>query len=421
MDKTFDVVVWGATGFTGRLVAEYLAGRYGLDGEVKWTIGGRNGQKLESLRQALQAGVGQLPPQVADSHDLEALRTIVRQTRVMCTTVGPYARYGSELVQACAEEGVDYCDLTGEVHWMHEMIMRHDATAAASGARIVHTCGFDSIPSDLGVFYVQRAMAEAHGVYATEVKYRALDFKGGFSGGTVASMLDMLERAEQDPSVEQLISDPYALDPHDGVRGLDGPDSNSAFYDADFKAWAAPFVMAGINTRVVRRSHALMGYPYGDDFRYNEATLIRAGVVGATIAASVSVGTAGMLAAMAFAPTRNLLARWLPSPGEGPSQTAREAGFFKIALLGKHPETEAKDVLIYVRGDRDPGYGSTAKMLAESAACLARDGINVGGGIATPASTMGAALVDRLHQNAGVTFELGPTSRTEPADAPDAR
>lgn len=408
MDKTFDVVVWGATGFTGRLVAEYLAERYGLDGEIKWTIGGRNGQKLESLRQALGAGVGQLPPQVADSHDLDGLRAIVRQTRVMCTTVGPYARYGSELVQACAEEGVDYCDLTGEVHWMREMIQNHEATASASGARIVHTCGFDSVPSDLGVFYVQRAMADAHGVYANEVKYRALDFKGGFSGGTVASMLDMMERAEKDPRINAIASDPYGLNPEDSARGLDGPDSNTAFYDEDFKAWAAPFIMAGVNTRVVRRSHALMGYPYGDDFRYGEATLIRRGVGGAVIAASVSVGMAGMMAATAFAPTRNLMARWLPAPGEGPTEEAREAGFFKIALLGKHPQTRSKDVLIYVEGDRDPGYGSTSKMLAESAVCLARDGINVGGGIGTPAATMGAALVDRLHQNAGVTFKLAP-------------
>ncbi len=408
----FDVIVWGATGFTGRLVAEYLAERHGpgegggTDARVSWTIAGRNAKKLETLRAELGATGDALPVLVANSSDVDSLREMVRRTRVVCSAVGPYAKYGSDLVRVCAEEGVDYCDLAGEVHWMRRMIDEHEATAGTNGARIVHSCGFDCIPSDLGVHYVQRVMHERHGVYAREVKFRALDFKGGMSGGTADSMMYMLEETERDPGIRRVMQNPYALNPGE-EKGLDGPDSQAAFYDEDFHTWAGPFMMAGINTRVVRRTHALLGYPYGRDFRYGEAMLTKDGPVGFTSAVVVSMGSAAMTTMTTFPSIRHLLARFVPKPGDGPSHAAREAGYFKVALLGKHPEDADKDVLVDVQGDRDPGYGSTARMLGESALCLALDGLNSPGGITTPAASMGDALLARLSDHAGVTFSEG--------------
>ena len=410
MDKEFDVLLWGATGFTGRLTAQHLADRYGVDGEgLRWTIGGRNLEKLEAVRTALKAADGQLTPVVADANDLDAMREAASRARVVCSAVGPYARYGSSLVQACAENGADYCDLTGEVQWMRAMMDAHGEAAEASGARIVHTCGFDCIPSDLGVLYVQRAMQERHGIYAKEVKLRVLDFKGGFSGGTIASMIELMEQASLDSNIRDLLTDPYSLNPTDADRGLDGPDRLTAFYDEDFAAWAAPFIMGPVNTRVVRRSHALMGHPYGPEFRYDEAIAFpKLPTPGAWAAANaMAAASAGTMAAMTLRPVRELAARHLPQPGSGPSEQQMADGYFKLALLARHPEDKAKNVLAYVQGDRDPGYGATAKMLAESAVCLAQDGSNAPGGFSTPATAMGTALIDRLNNNAGVRFSLG--------------
>ena len=410
MDKEYDVLLWGATGFTGRLATQHLATHYGVDGKgLRWTIGGRSREKLETLRATLNAADGQLKPLVADANDLEAMRDAARRTRVACSAVGPYARYGSNLVQACAENGTDYCDLTGELPWMRAMMDAHGEAAEASGARIVHTCGFDCIPSDLGVLYVQRAMQERHGTYAKEVKLRVLDFKGAFSGGTIASMIDMMERVSQDPSIRELLADPYSLNPPGADRGLDGPDRLTAFYDEDFAAWAAPFIMGPVNTRVVRRSHALMDQPYGAEFRYDEAiTFPKLPAPGAWGAANaMAVASAGAMAAMSLRTVRKLAARHLPQPGDGPSEKQMAEGHFKLALLARHPQDKAKNVLAHVQGDRDPGYGATAKMLAESAVCLAQDGSNAPGGFSTPAAAMGTALIDRLATNAGVRFTVG--------------
>ncbi len=410
MSKEFDVLLWGATGFTGRLTARHLADRYGVEGEgLRWTIGGRSLEKLEALRAALNAGDGQLPPVVAHANDLAAMRAAARRARVVCSAVGPYARYGSNLVQACAENGIDYCDLTGEVQWMRAMMDAHGAAAEASGARIVHACGFDCIPSDLGVLYVQRAMLERHGTYAKQVKLRVLDFQGGFSGGTIASMIELTEQASQDSAIRALLADPYSLNPPDAERGLDGPDRLTAFYDRDFAAWAAPFVMGPVNTRVVRRSHALMGRPYGPEFRYDEAIAFPKLPAPAAWAAAnaAAAASAGAMVAMALRPVRELAARYLPQPGSGPSERQMADGHFRVALLARHPEDRAKNVQAYVTGDRDPGYGATAKMLAESAACLAQDGSNAPGGFSTPATAMGASLIERLANHAGVRFSLG--------------
>ena len=406
-DREFDVIVWGATGFTGRLVADYLAERYGIGEGLSWALAGRNRDKLEAARAAIAGDrAGAIPIVTAESLDAVTMRNLAEQARVVCSTVGPYAKYGSNLVAACAEHGTHYCDLTGEVHWMRNMIDAYQITAERSGARIVFSCGFDCIPSDLGVLFMQRAMHERHGVPARQVKYRVVAFKGAASGGTVGTMMNMMDEAAKDPEIMELAADPYALNPLNAPRGLDGPDQSSAEVDLDFRQWTAPFVMAGVNTRVVRRSNALMNYAYGHDFRYDEAMLMGKGGLGFAKASAVSAGTAAMNLAMSFAPVRSLATPLLPSSGEGPSPAQQQAGYFDIELLAKHPENSSKDLKGHIHGDRDPGYGSTAKMLGESAVCLVQDELPVGGGLWTTASAMGEALINRLQANAGVTFTL---------------
>lgn len=407
MQKAFDILVFGATGFTGKLVTRYLKKRYsdGNPTNTTWAIAGRSQDKLKAL-----AAAEQLPASVsiqyADSNQPETLAAAIGQARVVLTTVGPYAKYGTDVVRLCAELGVHYCDLTGEVHWMRRMIDQYQQTAEQSGARIVHTCGFDSIPSDLGVLFMQNAMRAQHGVAARHVKYRASEFKGGFSGGTLDSMWSMAEQVEREPALARVIDDPYALDPAGGTRGLDGPDRGTPEFDADFNAWVAPFVMAQINTRVVRRSNALMGYPWGRDFRYDEGTLMPVGPFGFAGAAAMAMGFGAMNAMTKLPALRELLQRMLPKPGEGPSESQIENGFYKIELLAKHPTDSNKNLRGRITGDKDPGYGSTSKMLAECAVALARDESPVGGGFWTPASALGDSLLERLPANAGVRFEL---------------
>ncbi len=405
--REFEVVVWGASGFTGRLVAEYLFEKYGASNGLRWAIGGRNPEKLETVKRELAGATGQdadaLPIIIGDSDDAGSLADLARRTRVVCTTVGPYAKYGSRLVEACASTGTDYCDLTGEVHWMQRMIEAHQDAARASGARIVFNCGFDCIPSDIGAFFMQREMKRMHGVACTQIQLRVKGFSGAASGGTIASMLSMLEESEVDPGVRQAMTEPYSLNPEEDRTGPDGPELLGPRYDADFAQWTAPFVMAGINTKVVRRSNALMGYAYGRDFRYDEAMLMGPGPGGLAKAVATSAGSAAMMGAMAWGPLRRAAAGRLPQPGEGPSRAKREAGYFDLLLRG----TSAEGHVLHgqVKGDRDPGYGATSKMLAESAVALARASLGVEGGIWTPASALGEVLLDRL-PDAGVCFRI---------------
>ncbi len=401
--RDFDVVLYGATGFTGKLAAEYLLNKYGVDGELRWAMAGRSLGKLEQLRDELQNN--DIPLLTADSDEESSLQAMVERTRVICTTVGPYALYGSRLVAVCAAAGTHYCDLTGETQWMRKMIDAHQAAAEASGARIVHTCGFDSIPSDLGVLFLQKAIQAKHGVPAQHVKYRVVEAKGEFSGGTVASLINVMEEAVRDKSLRQLLADPYALNPAGSPTGDDVNDQTVALYDDDFERWTLPFVMAAINTRVVRRSNALLRQQYGDDFRYDEAMLAPKGM-GATKAKLAAGAMTAGTAALAFGPLRAIARRFLPKPGEGPSQEVRENGFYEILLHGKHPDDASKDMVAKVSGDMDPGYGSTSKMLAESAVCLALDELSCGGGFWTPASAMGDTLIARLQEHAGLSFEI---------------
>ncbi len=413
MQKTpreLEVVVWGASGFTGKLTAEYLLARYGVAGPLRWAIAGRNAAKLETVRSdiARETGVDASALQilVGDGDDGAFLDQLTRRAGVVCTTVGPYAKYGSKLVAACAANGTDYCDLTGEVVWMQRMLEAHQAAAVASGARIVFSCGFDCIPADLGAFFLQREMRARHGVACSRIQFRVVGFSGGASGGTVASMLLMLEEAERDPAVMRAMNEPYALNPIGERTGPDGPERTAPHYDDDFQQWVAPFMMAGIDTKIVRRSNALLGYAYGKQFRYDEAVLMGAGPLGFAKAAVTSTGTRALMGAMALGPVRRAVSGRLPQPGDGPSRAQREAGYFDIRLRGEHPSEAAKALRGRIRGDRDPGYGSTSKMLGESAVCLAQDALPVGGGCWTPASAMGDALLARLGKNAGVTFAI---------------
>lgn len=406
-DREFDVLVWGATGFTGQLVVEYLCRQYPPSGDLKWAVAGRNEEKLKSTIARIAGDkAAEIPVVIADSGDAQSIAAMVQRTRVVCTTVGPYARYGTPLVEACVAHGTHCCDLTGEVQWMRKTIDQFQTAAEESGAKIVHTCGFDSIPSDMGVWFMQEEMQRQHGVYANRVKFRVGKTRGGASGGTVESMFNMMEEAKEDPSLRELLADPYALNPLNMPRGMDEPDALGAVYDPDLRQWTAPFVMAAINTRVVRRSNALLGYRYGKDFRYDETMLMGDGPGGYMRATAVAGGSLMVMMAAAFSPTRGVLRRLAPSPGEGPDRDTIENGFFEIDLYACHPDDRKKNLRGRVTGDQDPGYGATSKMLAESAVCLARDDLEVGGGVWTPATAMGDKLFSRLTENAGMTFSI---------------
>lgn len=410
--KDFDVVIWGATGFTGRLTAAHLLEQHGAGGgSLRWAIAGRNREKLDAVADEIAAetglDTGSLPRVVADAGDERSLGALVDRARVVCTTVGPYARYGSLLVELCAARGTDYCDLTGEVQWMRRMIDAHEPAARASGARIVHNCGFDCIPSDLGTWFMQRETKARRGSPSPHVKLRVGGFSGGVSGGTAASMLNLVEEAVADPEVRRIMADPYSLNPEGARNGPDGPDARGPAFDADFGQWTAPFVMAAINTRVVRRTNALLDSPYGADFRYDEAVLTGEGPAGFAKAAGQAAAQAAGMAAFAIGPLRRLGARWLPESGEGPSKSQRENGFFELRFHAAPPEGSGAEPLVgRVTGDRDPGYGSTSKMLGQAALCLALDPPKVVGGFFTPAAAMGDALIERLVKHAGLTFEL---------------
>jgi short subunit dehydrogenase-like uncharacterized protein len=393
--RDFDVVIYGATGFTGRLVAEYLGS---LDGDLRWAMAARNSGKLRQV--ATELGLGDVPQITADSSDPTSLEALVKRTRVVITTVGPYALHGTPLIEACAKHGTHYCDLTGEPQWMAEIYERISALAHESGARLVHCCGFDSIPSDLSVMVAQQTMEARHGCTAKVVSGRMGRAKGGFSGGTAASLMLAVEQASRDARVRRLLKDPYALYPADIPPGEDEPDQTDVRWDDRFDAWTAPFVMASINSKVVRRSNALAQLPYGADFRYDEAQLCKSRAQALLTAGGLGFG----MVAAALAPTRALLKKVLPDPGEGPNETLRENGFFEFFAHAEHPEDSAKDIRIRVFGKRDPGYGATSRMLAEAGLCLAFDRLTVGGGIWTPASALGGHLVARL-EKVDITFQ----------------
>lgn len=408
-DRPFDVILFGATGYTGKLVAEVLAKRAAEQG-LRWALAGRDANKLAAVRDSLSRapGAAEIGIRIADASDRRSLDAIAKDTRVVCTTVGPYARYGSGLVAACAAAGTDYCDLTGEVQWMRRMIDAHHEEAKKSGARIVHTCGFDSIPSDLGVWMVEEHALSKYGRPAERVT-AYVRMKGGASGGTISSMITMFEEAEKDPSLRKLLASPYALDPEKDAEKPRVFDQKSVSYDEKQGTYTAPFFMAPVNTRVVRRSNALLANRYGRDMVYHETLSTGTGTKGALLGWGFLAGIGGLFAGLAIPPLRKVLAdKVLPKPGEGPTAAERDAGYFRFEIVAegeKRIDSPAFSFRAKVSDDVDPGYGSTAKMLAESALCLAFDDLPSEGGVTTPAAAMGEKLIVRLRQQ-GMTWDI---------------
>ncbi|MBT8136030.1 MAG: saccharopine dehydrogenase NADP-binding domain-containing protein [Gammaproteobacteria bacterium] len=402
----FDVIVFGATSFVGQILARYLYQRHGADGELNWALAGRSQSKLESVRQSLGADAGGLPLVVADAQDEAALRQMCTQTRVIISTVGPYALYGSALVGVCAATGTDYVDLTGEVQWIRRMIDSHESAAGETGARIVHCCGFDSIPSDMGVYFHQQKAMEKFGEPATQIRMQVARIKGGASGGTVASMMNIAKEVAGDPALRKQLANPYLLVP-DGRATVRQPAVKSPQRDPDSDRWLAPFVMATVNTRIVHRSNALAGYPYGVDFRYDEAMSVGKGMKGRLRATTFTGGLGAFMVGAAIPPTRWFMETFvLPKPGEGPSPQEQERGLYDLRFYGT--TAGGHKLVTKVTGDRDPGYGSTAKMLGEAGVCLAQDipRADLAGGMWTPATAFGVTLIDRLTQHAGMSFEV---------------
>lgn len=375
----FDVIVYGASGYTGRLVAEHLAKRYGVGGAVKWAMAGRSADKLAQVRDEIGAPK-ETPLVVADSGDPASLDAMVRRARAIITTVGPYQLYGDALIAACAAAGTDYLDLTGEPNWMARTIPAHHETAKKTGARLVHSAGFDSIPFELGVWFCEETARQQLGAYVPQVKGRVRAIQGGLSGGTAASGAATMAAAQKDPSVLGVLMNPFALTP--GFQGPDQPRGDQPHVDEDLGVEVGPFMMAMINTKNVHRSNFLMDHPWGRDFRYDEMTIRVPG-----------------------APTEFTgLGEGGPKPGEGPTPEEREAGFFDILFVGL--AADGRRVRVSVKGDKDPGYGSTSKMLAESALCLVQDCPEAPGGVWTPGAAMQGKLVARLEKNAGLTFSV---------------
>ena len=399
-ERLYEIILYGASGFTGQLVAEYMAEAHP---DLTWAIAGRNRQKLEQVREQLK--LPELPLVIADSHDPQALEVMVQQAKTVISTVGPYAQYGTPLLEACAKSGTHYCDLTGEAQWMAGVFERINPIAQQSGARLVHCCGFDSIPSDLSVYFLQQRFKERYGRYASHVSGRMGRAAGGVSGGTVASLMYVAEQASKDPSIRETVMDPYALYPANVAPGRDVPDQAGIAWDENFESWTGPFVMAAINTKVVRRSHALAGLPYGPDFRYDESQLCSS----RTKALLSAGGLGAVMAGTFFSPTRAVLKKVLPDPGEGPDEATRNNGFFEFWAHGTDGTHHLK---VKVSGQRDPGYGATSRMLAQAGLCLSRDPLSVGGGIWTPASALGNNLLERL-PNVDIHFSV-----EEEAEAP---
>ena len=388
MAKQFDIVIYGATGYTGRLVAEHFLREYGDSPDAPtWAMAGRNPDKLAEVKREIGAP-DSTPTIVADAADATSLAQMCEQAKVIITTVGPYQLYGEPLLAACAKSGTHYADLCGEPAWMRQMIDKYHDDAKASGARISFSSGFDSIPFDLGVLMLQKEAKERFGEPCSRVRGRVRAMKGTFSGGTAASLAESMKAMARDPSLIKIMRSPFGLTP-----GFDGPDQPGGMvpkYESDLGKWAAPFVMAPINTKNVHRTNFLRGHPWGEDFRYDEMVL-------------TSPGEAGKAAANAAAEMmKNPFGSKPPKPGEGPTPEERENGYYDVLFVG---ETAAGETLRYaVKGRYDPGYGSTSRMIGETGIALLES--DAAGGIGTPGSILGEALVERLREHASVTFEV---------------
>ena len=383
--KKYDFIVFGATGFTGKLVVEYLVERYLGNPEIKWALAGRNLEKLKSVAKSKN-----VPDDIclftADSNDKTSVENLVSKTRCILTVVGPYQLYGNNIIESCAKSGTDYVDLCGEPGWMHEKINELSDISKESGSRIVFSCGFDSIPFDLGVLFLQNEIIKRFNKPAPNVRGRVRAMNGEFSGGTAASLGATMSALKEKPELFAVLANPFALS--NGFIGPDQPADNKPVYDEKLDSWVAPFFMAPINTKNIHRSNALMDHIYGEDFCYNEMWIQGTGDEGKAAADFISKSN----------PLSNA-----PQPGEGPSRESRENGNYDLLFCG---DIDDKSIHVSVTGDMDPGYGSTSKMIAESAVCLVKECDDLKGGIYTSASSMGTKLTKRLEDNAGLIFKL---------------
>ncbi|PCM45789.1 saccharopine dehydrogenase family protein [Marinobacter sp. ANT_B65] len=405
---TYDLIVFGATSFVGQILTHYLFESYGVAGELKWAVAGRSESKLGALKSGLGTGADELPVILADATDDQALTAMCGQTRVVISTVGPYALYGEPLIKACVATGTDYCDLTGEVQWIRRMVERYEDQAKASGARIVHCCGFDSIPSDMGVFFLQQQAEKTFGEPCQDVRMRVKVAKGGLSGGTVASMINIAKEAAADPELRKELANPFSICPPEHRSQVRQPSLKGAEFDKTFNVWLAPFVMGAINTRIVHRSNAMQSARYGKEFTYDEAMMTGRGTKGRLKAYGITAMLAGFFTASAIRPSRWLIEKIVPQPGEGPNPDAQKAGFYDLRFVGR--TSDGRTMITKVTGDADPGYGSTSKMLGEAGMCLAFDiPADHPGGFWTPASVLGDKLMERLTGKSGLTFEVVET------------
>lgn len=407
--RPYAVVLYGATSFVGQITAhyltEFLSNTKDKDGaDVTWAIAGRDEAKLNELQSKLGITIDII---LANSDDSDSLDEMTKQTQVIISTVGPYLKYGEPLIKSCTTHGTDYVDLTGEAIFIKDMMDKYQDAAKQSGARIVNSCGFDSIPSDLGVYFTQTQAEEKFGRACDVIHMRVKAAKGGLSGGTIASMATIFEEVGKDKSRRKQVANPYLLNDDKDAPNVRQANVSKPEYDSEHKRWLAPFVMASINTRIVHRTNQLLGYEYGRDFKYDEAMWMQDGVKGQLSSYAMSAGLFGFATAMMVKPSRELLAKHvLPKSGSGPSAEEQANGYFDIRLFGT---TANKDTInTKVTGDKDPGYGSTSRMLAQAALCLAQDisKEEVGGGFWTPASAMGNDLLTRLEEHAGLSFEV---------------
>ena len=408
-NRPYAVILYGATSFVGQITAHYLtnflSNAKNKDGSnVTWAIAGRDEEKLNELQSKLESKVDII---IANSKDSASLDEMTKQTKVIISTVGPYLKYGEPLIKSCAENGTDYVDLTGEAIFIKDMMDKYQDTAKQSGARIVNSCGFDSIPSDLGVYFTQTKAEEKFGDACNVIHMRVKAAKGGISGGTIASMATIFEEVGEDKSRRKQVANPYLLNDDTDVPNVRQDNVSKPEYDSAHKRWLAPFVMASINTRIVHRSNQLLGYEYGRDFKYDEAMWMKDGVKGKLSSYAMSAGLLGFATAMMIKPSRELLSKHvLPKAGTGPSKDEQENGYFDIRHFGQTAKNDT--ITVKVTGDKDPGYGSTSRMLAQAALCLAQDisKEDVGGGFWTPASAMGDKLIARLEEHSGLSFEV---------------
>lgn len=413
-ETQYDIVIFGASSFVGQILVGYMAETFGCDADPSWAIAGRSEQKLERIQQQAKdrASDGAGPEMlIADSGDPESLRKMCARARVVVSTVGPYALYGENLIKACIDTGTDYCDLTGETQWLLQMISKYQPAAADSGARIVNCCGFDSIPSDLGVYFTHIQAEKHFGRTCNEISMRVAELRGTFSGGTFASMVNAVEEISKAPALRKALVNPYCLCPSNHPFTARQVKHSGAEYDDLSESWIAPFVMENINTRVVHRSNALFDNEYGEDFKYDEAVMTGKGRKGRKRASRSSLGLRALMIGAAVAPARWLLERFfLPKPGEGPSPEQQLKGRYTLLFFGK---VSGKGCLrCSVSGDRDPGYGSTAKILGQAAVCLAKEipKGDPGGGFWTPARIFSDKIIPRLEAHSGLTFKVDEVS-----------